>query len=44
MAVNPNVVPGQMPAVVQPQPVLPADDPLVFCVTMMTIGFNVAMI
>jgi hypothetical protein len=33
-----------MQAVVQPQPVLPADDPLVFGVTMMTIGFNVATI
>jgi hypothetical protein len=33
-----------MEAVVQPQLVLPADDPLVFGVTMMSIGFNVAMI
>jgi hypothetical protein len=44
MALNPNIVPGQMKAVVPPQPVLPADDPLVFGVTMMTIDFNVAMI
>jgi hypothetical protein len=44
MAVNPNIIPGQMQAVVQPQPVLPADDPLVFGVTMMSIGFNVASI
>jgi hypothetical protein len=44
MAINPNVVPGQMQAVVQPHPVLPADDPLVFGVTTMSIGFNVATI
>jgi hypothetical protein len=44
MAVNPNVVCGQMQAVVQPQPVLPADDLLVFGVTMMPISSNAAMI
>jgi hypothetical protein len=38
MAANPNVVPGQFQDAVQ---VLQADDPIVFGVTMMSIGFNI---